>query len=261
MKSTELRERLNKSEANVEKIKKTIERHKQQAEKKLAVINKNKWTLDRYQYVGGGTTPNEDAYWAICEYEGKLSDVTSAEKKLAEAMKIRDNWKAKLERQLELENKIQNEIPEVFKQVKADLVEAWVSWDIREREYMFTRNKELRDLFGYDWEDFNQRWREMYSYNKEESLRHTDAEFRKMEEEIAEEWLLDLYNRVYTITGKITDCSGIRWGGKCLDGIVIGEAGSASVTTIAAGGYNENIILSSGRHGQRLHLRTLVKEV
>ena len=61
----------------------------------------------------------------------------------------------------------------------------------------------------------------------------------------------DLYNRVVAFTGEITDASGIRWGGKCLDGIIIGKEGKAIVETIGAGGYNI----------QRWHLRTLVKEV
>lgn len=260
MNSVELRERLQKAETNVEKARKTIERHLNQALKKKAIIDENGWVLDRWQYVGGGPTPNDDAYWAICEYENKMSDMEGAKKKLAEAEKVRDNWQAKLNRQLELEKTIQVDIPEVFKTVRDELVEAWVSWDIREREYMFTRKQELSDVCGNDWRAFNQRWREMYSYNKEESLRHTDEEFRKIEEKIADDWLLDLYNRVYAITGEITDCTGVRWGGKCLDGTVIGKAGTAVVSTIGAGGYNEHVILDSGRHGQRFHLRTLVHE-
>ena len=261
MNAIELRERLNKSEDNVEKVKKTIERHKKQAEKKLAIITSNGWTLDRWQYAGGGATPNDDAYWTICEYEGKLSDIKGAEKKLEEAERIRDNWKAKLDRQMELEKTIQTQIPEVFKKVRDELADRWTAWDIREREVMRQRKRELNDECGNDWRKFNKLWRDMYSYNREDSLNHTDEEFRKIEEKIADEWLLDLYNRVYAITGEIVDCSGITWGGKCLDGIVIGKAGKAVVNTIGAGGYNEHIILDSGRHGQRFHLRTLVNEM
>ena len=250
MKSTELRERLNKSEDNIAKIKKTIERHFNQAQKKRAIIESNGWVLDRWRYVGGGPTPNEDAYWTICEYDDKMSDIEGATKKLAEAEKVRDNWQAKLDRQLELESKIQNEIPEVFKQVKNDLVNEWVIYDIAEREKMHALKSEYRNKYT-NWKDFNEHWRKLYTYTREDSLNKTDEEFRKIEEKEAEAWLLDLYNRVFAITGKITDCSGITWGGKCLDGIVVGEGGTAAVNTIEAGGYNI----------QRLHLRTLVKEV
>lgn len=250
MNSTELREKLNKSQENVEKIKKTIQRHFDQAEKKLSVIKSNGWSLDRWQYVGGGETPNETAYWAICEYESKMSDAESAKKRLVEAEQVRDNWQAKLDRQLELESKIQNEIPEVFKQVKEDLVKLWVSWDINERETMYKRKRELREAFP-NYREFSNAWRDLYTYSREESLTKTDEEFEKIENKEAEAWLLDLYNRVYAITGKVTDCAGIRWGGKCLDGFVVGESGKASIETIGAGGYNI----------QRFHLRTLVKEM
>lgn len=250
MKSTELRERLNKSEDNIAKIKKTIERHFNQAQKKRAIIESNGWILDRWQYVGGGPTPNEEAYWTICEYDDKISDMEGAKKKLAEAEKVRDNWQAKLDRQLELESKIQNEIPEVFKQVKNDLVNEWVLYDIAEREKMKDLKAQYREKYT-NWREFNTNWRKLYTYTREDSLNKTDEEFRKIAEKDAEAWLLDLYNRVFAITGKITDCSGVTWGGKCLDGIVIGENGTAVVNTIEAGGYNI----------QRLHLRTLVKEV
>ena len=258
MKSVELHERLRKAEENVAKIQKTIERHEAQAAKKLAVLEQNGWEANRYLYNDG---QHDDAYWAVCEYENKLSDIKSAEKKLEEAERIRDNWKAKLDRQMELEKTIQTQIPEVFKRVRDELADRWTAWDIREREVMRQRKRELNDECGNDWRKFNKLWRDMYSYNREDSLNHTDEEFRKIEEKIADEWLLDLYNRVYAITGEIVDCSGITWGGKCLDGIVIGKAGKAVVNTIGAGGYNEHIILDSGRHGQRFHLRTLVNEM
>lgn len=250
MKSAELRERLEKAEANIDRVKKTIERHKQQAEKKLAVISKNGWELDRYKYVGGGESPNDDAYWAICEYEGKLSDMHSAEKKLQEAERIANNWREKLNNQLEVENKIQTEIPEVFKKVKEDLIDMWTSWDIEQRETMLKKKKELREKYP-STREFLDHWYKLYTYSQESSLNRSDEELRKDNERSAEIWLLDFYNRVYAITGEITDCAGIHWGGKCLDGYVVGKSGKASVETIEAGGYN--IV--------RWHLRTLVKEM
>ena len=71
-----------------------------------------------------------------------------------------------------------------------------------------------------------------------------------MAEREADYWLINLYNRVKEITGEVTDCSYLRWGGKCLDGYIVGETGRAKVETIGAGGYNI----------QRYHLRVLVKE-
>lgn len=250
MKSIELRERLNKAEENVEKIRKTIARHFAQAEKKKAVIDTNGWSLNRWDYVGGGPTPNETAYWLICDYESKMSDAESAKKKLVEAERVRDNWQAKLDRQLELESKIQNEIPEIFKQVKADLAAEWVKQDIEDRDRMYELKREYRSNYP-NYREFSEAWRKLYTYNHEESLKKTDEEFEKIEDKLAEDWLLDLYNRVYAVTGEIIDCSDVRWGGKCLDGKVVGKSGTAIIETIQAGGYNI----------QRLHLRTLIKEV
>lgn len=248
MTSIELKERLEKAQATVEKKKATIERHKQQAEKKLQILKKatwldttnpdeHKWNEEerkRYEAETG-----RSLYWDFCDYEGKLRDIKDATKKLAEAEQIALNWEKKYETALQRELTIAKEIPEAFKQARAELVERWVAYDIERRERMLQKKQEL------SYKEF----RNLYKYTEEEELQHTDEEFRKIEEREADIWLLDLYNRVKAITGEITDASYIRWGGKCLDGYVVGVNGIADVDTIDAGGYNI----------QRWHLRTLVK--
>lgn len=238
MTSIELKERLEKAQAKVEKCKATIERHKKQAEKKLQIVKANGWD-ENDRYARQGQADYNDSYWAVCEYQHKLEDIKSATKKLAEAEQIVDNWVAKLQKQLDIELKIATEIPEAFKQARAELVERWVESDIRQREVMLQKKKEL------SYEEF----RKYYKYTEEEALKHTDEEFRKIEEREADYWLINLYNRVKEITGEVTDCSYLRWGGKCLDGYVVGKDGTAEVETIGAGGYNI----------QRFHLRVLVK--
>lgn len=238
MTSIELKARLDKAQETVEKKAKTIERHKAWAEKKLQIIKDRGWELDRYKYARGG---NNDAYWAICEYESKLEDIKGAEEKLEEAKEIANNWEKKYEIQLQKELTLADEVPEAFKEAKEALVASWVASDIRAREAMLKAKKKL------EFKEF----RKLYTYTAEESLKHTDEEFRKIAEREADEWLLDLYNRVKEITGEITDCSYIRWGGKCLDGYIVGKNGKASVETIGAGGYNI----------QRWHLRTLVHKI
>lgn len=236
MTSIELKERLEKAQAKVEKCKATIERHKKQAEKKLQKIRENGWDeTDRYKYAGGN---NYDAYWAICEYDSKLDDIKGAERKLEDAEQIVKNWQERLNKQVAMELQIANEVPEAFKQARAELVERWVEYDIKARDRMLAKKKEL------SYEEF----RKLYRYTEEEDLRHTDEEFRKIEEREADYWLINLYNRVKEITGEVTDCSYIRWGGKGLDGYVVGKKGRANVETIGAGGYNI----------QRYHLRVLV---
>jgi len=249
MTSIELKERLEKAQATVEKKRATIERHKQQAEKKLQILKKATWLdttnpdehkwneEERARYTA---ETGRDLYWDFCDYEHKLEDIKSATEKLAEAKQIADNWEKKYSEALERELTIVTEVPEAFKQARAELVKRWVKQDIKEREVMLQKKKEL------SYEEF----RKLYKYTEEESLTHTDEEFRKIEEREADYWLINLYNRVKEITGEVTDCSSLYWGGKCLDGYVIGKNGRAKVETIGAGGYNI----------QRFHLRVLVNE-
>lgn len=250
MTSIELKERLEKAQAKVEKCKATIERHKKQAEKKLQILKKatwldttnpdeHKWNKEERARYTADT--GRDLYWDFCDYESKLRDIKESTNKLAEAEQVVKNWQAKLDKQVALELTIANEIPEAFKQARAELVERWVAGDIRAREAMLQKKKEL------SYEEFRKIW----TYTEEEALRHTDEEFRKIEEREADYWLLNLYNRVKEITGEVTDCRYLRWGGKCLDGYVVGKNGRANVTTIDAGGWNI----------QRYHLRVLVTKM
>ena len=63
--------------------------------------------------------------------------------------------------------------------------------------------------------------------------------------------LIDLMARVTKVTGTITDAAGLRIRNGELNGVIEGERGTASVTTIGAGGWNI----------QRFHWRTLVHPI
>ena len=72
----------------------------------------------------------------------------------------------------------------------------------------------------------------------------------------------DIIERTNAIAGKIIDATGLAIGPKGdLNGVIIGEKGKVKVETIGAGGYNDKVILDSGRKGQRFHFRTLIHEV
>lgn len=72
--------------------------------------------------------------------------------------------------------------------------------------------------------------------------------------------LIDLMTRVSKITGEIVDAQYLYIANDGnLNGYIIGKDGNAEVETIGAGGYNEHVILDSGRHGQCYHFRILVK--
>ena len=252
--NTELKE-MEKLQAQLERRTKTLEKKLAQAEK----MGVAEWTREDYnnfitnvETLGiedGYCCPiiknKEDvkkngAYFELIHAKNELAETKSkierCEKRLAEKKVEYDKVKEE-----EAESYIDiNEIPKAFLDAKAYLVETWVAWDIEERE----RIKKLRAELNHE------KFRKMVTYTHEKEYMKSDEEFRKQEEKEAEIWLLDLYRRVRDITGTVKDASGIKWGGKCLDGIIKGEKGTAVVETIVAGGWNI----------QRLHLRTLVKE-
>lgn len=246
MKSQELRERLEKAEANVEKRKATIERHKKAAEKKLQQIKAKGWEPDRALYQNNRGNESWEAYWAVCEYEHKLEDIKGATDKLAEAEEIAANWRAKLEKQVDLETKIAFEMPEVFRQLKDELAKSWTEYDLERKAMMLAFKKRYTD-----GEMTYKEWRKHYKYSEELSLSRSEAEFYKENEREAEIFIIDLYNRVKAITGEVTDWGNIHYGGKALNGWVEGKNGKAKVESILAGGYNI----------QRLHVRVLVHEI
>jgi hypothetical protein len=240
MTSIELKERVIKAEEKVLKCKNTIKRHNEQAEKKLAAIRKNGWD-ENNRYCKQGTEEHYDACWAICGYESKIEDIKSATEKLKEAETILENWKAKYNKQTEMESIINNEMPPIFIECRNELAEEWTKTDIKRRAVMQQKKKEL------DYKEF----RKMYKYTEEESLNKTDEEFYKINLREAELFIIDFYNRIINITGTVTDWGNIYYSGKALNGWAKGEKGMTKVETILAGGYNI----------QRLHMRVLVKEI
>lgn len=246
--NTELKE-MEKLQAQLERRTKTYEKKLAIAEK-LGVANwsnddRRKW-LETVEIIDNMYIANKEdikkngAWFDLLRAKDDLAETKSkierCEKRLAEKKAEYDKVKEE-----EAEDFVDiNEIPKALLEAKDYLVETWVAWDIAERD----RIKKLRAELSY------KEFRDKVKYSHEMEYTKSDEEFRKQEEKEAEIWLLDLYRRVRDITGTVTDASGIRWGGKCLDGIIKGEKGTAVVETIVAGGWNI----------QRLHLRTLVKE-
>ena len=257
MTSKDLRDKLNKALEKVEKCQNTIERHQKQLTKKQEKLLMVEWTK---QYLGETDdtlreimwddekraeykrVTGDDLYWDCCDVQTKYADIKSAKRKLEDAKRVADNWREKLNKQVEKEMKIATVVPEAFKEARDELVKSWTEADLRLKEKIKKAVSEM-EYKAYS---------KMYPYSmREYYLHHSEDDFRKANERDANVWLLDLYNRVVSVTGEITDASNIRWGGKCLDGYIVGKEGKAVVETIQAGGYNI----------QRLHLRTLVKDM
>ena len=163
-------QKLDKAIERVHKIEGTIERHKKQADKKLTELKKHNWSENPMDHSGDG---DYEAYWLACEYQDKLSDMENSQKNLIKAQETAKNWKAKYNKQLELERHYQFEIPEVFKTLKDILVENWTKFDVEEQEHYYKKYKEL----GY--KTFIQR----YSRNRWDYLRsHNEQDFREENE-------------------------------------------------------------------------------
>lgn len=86
----------------------------------------------------------------------------------------------------------------------------------------------------------------------------------KLSNELDKEVENKYWNMVKTVeskTGKIIDASDLSIGiDGNLNGIIVGESGKVRVSTILAGGYNQNVIVNV-KHGQILHHRLIVKKI
>lgn len=124
MKIDDLKAKVLKAEEKVEKCKKTIERHEKQKLKKIdALVKKginlvglNKEEVEEIQFKNRG-----DESWEISEVKSKLEDIKGATRKLSDAETILNNWKTKLEAEIEKDNFINNSVPQVIK----DFLEEW----------------------------------------------------------------------------------------------------------------------------------------
>ena len=120
----ELEKKVAAAELKVEKCKKTIERHIAQKDKKADKLKKmgiDPEAADRYSYVQGGSTPNYDVYWLLCEYSDKKDDIKGATDKLTDATRILNNWKEKLSLAIEQDRFLTGNAPKVI----VDFLEEW----------------------------------------------------------------------------------------------------------------------------------------
>ena len=238
-------DRIKKAEEFISKKQNTISKKQKGIEKKLAELQKTGFT-----YTGKQVYTNElegfskdianTIYWLVCDVTSYESDIRRLEKEIAEKEQKLPEYRTALEEAEQRERIIANEIPESMKEAKQNLIEAWTQYDLR---FQATMRKDREEM---EWREFSKK----YAYTtREDYMYKSEADFRKRNEKEATIWLLDLYNRVKEITGNITDAKHIHWGGKALDGYIVGEKGTAEVFTVEAGGYNI----------QRWHLRVLVK--
>lgn len=148
MEIKELNLKVAAAEEKVKKCKKTIERHKAQMEKKAAELRKmgiDPDTADKYALANNGTAAGREAYWLLCDYDGKKDDIKGAEQKLADAERICAGWKEKLDIEINKEKVIQDTVPQVIK----DFLEKWKTdafdWYVQRYDRFLELRAELRD--------------------------------------------------------------------------------------------------------------------
>lgn len=183
------------------------------------------------------------------EYEIKWlrEDIKRLNEEIEETKKTIEKYQKQLLGEEKKEKLFISEIPEIMKELQGQLVERWDRFDIEKRNRIKEEYKTL---------EYNE-WRKKYTIHDIRILRYkTDEQIHEGNMNDAKALILDLYNRVRSITGEVTDWDGIRAtegtaGMTVLNGYVIGKEGRAKVESILAGGYNI----------QRLHVRVLVHEI
>lgn len=277
MKTEVLVEKVRKAEEKVEKVKGTISRHEKQLEKKInalakkgvefdvAKLNELKWNKE------GKST---DWYWEVCEIESKISDIKNAKRKLEESERILEDWKVKLSKEKDKESFVKFEVPQVI----LDFLEEWKNlayeWHVKRyeaypefrdsldklveeakleaKELGVPQRRHLSDK-GLDYLSIQKKksnfcgavvLKMLTIYSKEERLDYLN----NVLEEEKKAKIITLVNRIKEVVGTIEDAKGLRITNGNLNGIIVGDKGTAKVETIGAGGYNI----------QCFHFRTLV---
>lgn len=188
------------SEERVEKIKKTIERHKAQRAKKITALDKilSEAGLDlTYEKVkdtsGWYYAYRDQPYynelsWTSSDIEDKDSAIRDNEEKLKKAEEILETWKKKRNSEKAKLQYIEDSIPEVIKQFLlewknriAKYIEAMrESYPADRKHYLEEVNKIYYRYMKEHEEDFS--WIDLSDYNPDENYRHKVTSYKHARE-------------------------------------------------------------------------------
>ena len=232
MKIETLKERIAKAEEKISKKQNTIVKKTALREKKL--------------YAAALGSDMATRRWAECDAKYLAEDIKRLESEIKETEKTLENYRAQLAGEIKRQELLTKEVPENLKTLQTELVTEWDRYDFEKRERV---KKDYREM---PYEDFRKKWH----WREAEIMYSTDEHIHDSNVQAAEAIILNLINRVKSITGEITSWGHLflnpdNNGWSVLNGYVEGKEGRAVVESIGAGGYNI----------QRYHIRVLVKSV
>ena len=143
-----LQEKLVAAEEKVEKCKKTIERHRAQMNKKAEALRKmgiDPESADKHALANNGTAAGREAYWLLCDYDGKKNDIKSAIIKLEDAERIVAGWKEKIDIEINKEKVINETVPQVIKDFLEDWKEHAFEWYVQRYDEFLEFRADLRN--------------------------------------------------------------------------------------------------------------------
>ena len=242
--------------ASIEYITKRIEGKKKEIsklEKKLARILKAKesnWENNPYYYTENdlkwAAKDLEVAKEALAKYQADM--ITETEKDNSRNVEAIINFlNVWAERVFNWYDKMfaSYQIEKADFDIKAHKYVHWVNWEA----YKDPNRKAIEKEFSEYRKAFNDRWSILYRYI--ENKKFNSDKLRKELEQDKKAKYDDIVNRANKICGTIMDATGLSVGEKGeLNGLVIGDRGTAYIETIGAGGYNI----------QCYHFRTLIHE-
>lgn len=233
----------------IEKAKQKIERKTATIAKKEALIEKKKDAIRKLGFDPENIEDrhaNRDLYYLTCDIGYLREDIKRGSREIEETVVTLEKYEKQLAGELKKESMLLTEIPETMKRLQDELVAQWDAWDLEKQQRM-DEDRKTMDGDAY---------RKKYSFSERtEFFYKTETEIHAANMEDAKAQIINLYQRVRSITGEVTDWMGITLdigthGWPILSGFVVGKEGRAKVESIYAGGYNI----------QRLHIRVLVHE-
>ena len=231
MKTETIQQRTENTEKQIEKKQKSIQRYQAFIDKVNKQLLDKNLTIDDCRNLLHTVSDYKEYkfYFDALDIEYREDDIRRLKKEIANLEAKLDELRVKDAEAQVIENVYQSDVPNILHNLERELVNRWDEYD---KEYRDSDVKKPRTYIYY-----------------------TDEEIHKQNIEAAKVLVLDLYNRVYSITGLVTNWSSITLQqssqGPVLNGIVQGELGKVRIESILAGGYNI----------QKLHIRVLVKSI